>query len=181
MVYAYKKKRQQIVFFFFSPVQSFHASRLEISSHLLCSQLFNLLIYALWMHCQRSILSPRKLKAQFCGKEPIISPPLTFKCILSSCHKDKHGLKNYRWWMGGEQLPVSQEHAKLLLFCTYTAAVFSSAVCLFQHQLSPPVVWIQNFLEDGLLFQSLHKGLRGDLLPETWKSSAKRRGYMKTK
>lgn len=56
---------------------------------------------------------------------------------------------------GGKELPVSQEEAKLLLFCTYTAADFSSAVCLFQHQLSLPVVWIQNFLENGLLFQSL--------------------------
>lgn len=36
----------------------FHASALEFLSHLLCPQLFNLLIYALWMHCQRSIFYP---------------------------------------------------------------------------------------------------------------------------
>lgn len=120
----------------------------ENFSHLLRSQLFNLLIYAIFH-------PPRKLETQFCRKEPIISAPLTFKCILSSRHKDKHGLKNYRWWTGGKELPVSQEEAKLLLFCTYMAADFSSAVCLFQHQLSPPVVWIQNFLRNGLLFQSL--------------------------
>lgn len=81
-------------------------------------------------------------------------------------------------------MPVSQEEAKLLLFCTYTAADFSSAVCLFQHQLSPPVVWIQNFLESSLLFQSLAAlcPLRPceRFAPGTWKSSADRKEPMKT-
>lgn len=94
---------------------------------------------------------------------------------------------------GGKELPASQEEAKLLLFCTYTAADFSSAVCLFQHQLSPPVVWIQNFLENGLLFQSLtalcSQRPERDLLPEpgnqvrskksTWRRSNLSAGYFR--
>lgn len=43
---------------FFLPHPVISCTYFENFSHLLCSQLFNLLIYASWMHCQCSIFHP---------------------------------------------------------------------------------------------------------------------------
>lgn len=127
--------------------------------------------------------SPRKLETQFCGKEPIISTPLTFKCILSSHHKDKHGLKNYRWWTGGKSCQSHKRKPNYYYFAPirrWTSRVlFVSFSTSCHRQLFGFKTFSRTVYFSNLSLPSVHKGLKRDLLPETWKSSADQKEYIK--
>lgn len=138
--------------------------------------------------------SLRKLETRSCRKEPIISTPLTFKCILSSRHKDKRGLKKLQmvvvewgWGGGGGESYVASLATRsqiIMILHLYSGGLPECCLSLSGTSCHRQSFGLETFSRtvyfSNLSLPSSHQGLSRDLPPEPGNQEPTKRSSTKT-